>query len=125
VAAAAGGMGAREAGFFGESAAAAALYSESWRCDAAHLKLCRCLDLRVPPHALPIKRRGRAAAPAHQAPGGRPLTETERNLAARSQRRRRQCVAPAPAGEGLTATEVRQCGGVERPGEEQADGLFA
>jgi hypothetical protein len=36
-------------------------YSESWRCDAAVLKLCRYLDLREPPHAFPIKRRGEAA----------------------------------------------------------------
>ena len=58
----AGGVGC----FLGESSAATALlalYSESWRCDAACLKLCRYLDLREPPHALPIKRRGEAAAP--------------------------------------------------------------
>jgi hypothetical protein len=53
------GVGRRE-GFFGESLSAA-LYSESWRCDAAVLKLCRYLDLREPPHAFPIKRRGEAA----------------------------------------------------------------
>lgn len=53
-------------GFLGESSATAlALYSEeAWRCDdAACLKLCWYLDLRAPPHALPIKRRGGAAAP--------------------------------------------------------------
>jgi hypothetical protein len=66
------------------------------------------------PNAVPSRTRWRSSWWKSAQRVLRPRTSHDR-------RRGGQRVAPAPAGEGLAAAEVRQRGG-ERPGEERADG---